>query len=432
MWRGYMRPVAWLVLGPALAALLLGGAGSAFAQRRPALTAALPTPPALTSPTRIVALDARLAGDDKRTRLVFDLSRKLDLRAFVLSDPYRVIVDLPEVMFDLPAAAGREGRGLVSAFRYGMFAPGKARIVIDAKGPVAIDKAYVLAEQDEQPARLVIDLVKSDRESFVKTAALQRNAGIVASIPADARTLRDIPAPRDGKPVIVIDPGHGGLDTGAISRGGEEEKAIVLAVAQKLRDRLDKSGRYRVVLTRNDDTFIPLGDRVAVARAQKAALFISIHADSISRREGDVRGATVYTVSERASDAEAAKLAETENRADLIAGIDLKEATDDVAEILFELAHRETKNFSAHFARTLVGQMKAAARMHPQPLKSAGFKVLKAPDIPSVLLELGYLSSKEDAKLLASDAWRDKVSESLMTAIDSFFATKVAGTAPAR
>ncbi len=134
-----------------------------------------------------------------------------------------------------------------------------------------------------------------------------------------------------------------------------------------------------------------------------------------------MRGATVYTVSERASDAEAAKLAETENRADLIAGIDLKDATDDVAEILFELAHRETKNFSAHFARTLVGQIKSAARLHPQPLKSAGFKVLKAPDIPSVLLELGYLSSKEDAKLLASDAWRDKVSESVAAAIDSVF-----------
>jgi N-acetylmuramoyl-L-alanine amidase len=427
-----MRRVAWFVLGPALAAVLFGGAGSAFAQRRPALTAALPTPPALTGPARIVALDARLAGDDKRTRLVFDLTRKLDLRAFVLSDPYRVIVDLPEVMFDLPAAAGREGRGLVSAFRYGLFAPGKTRIVIDAKGPVAIDKAYVLAEQDDQPARLVIDLVKSDRESFIKTAALQRNAGIVASIPVDPRTLRDVPAPRDGKPVIVIDPGHGGLDTGAVSTGGEEEKALVLAVALKLRDRLEKSGRYRVVLTRSDDTFIPLGERVAIARAHKAALFISIHADSISRKEGDVRGATVYTVSERASDAEAARLAETENRADLIAGIDLKDATDDVAEILFELAHRETKNFSAHFARTLVGQIKAAARLHPQPLKSAGFKVLKAPDIPSVLLELGYLSSKEDAKLLASDAWRDKVSESMGAAIDSFFATKVAGTTPAR
>ena len=427
-----MRGVAWFVLGPALAALLLGGAGSAFAQHRPALTATLPTPPALTGPARVVALDARLAGDDKRTRLVFDLSRKLDLRAFVLSDPYRVIVDLPEVMFDLPAAAGREGRGLVSAFRYGLFARGKARIVIDAKGPVAIDKAYVVAEQDEQPARLVIDLVKSDRESFIKTAALQRNASIVASLPVDPRTLRNIPAPRDGKPVIVIDPGHGGLDTGAVSKGGEEEKAVVLAVALKLRDRLEKSGRYRVVLTRSDDTFIPLGERVAVARTHKAALFISVHADSISRKKGDVRGATVYTVSERASDAEAARFAEAENRADLIAGIDLKDTTDEVTDILFELAHRETKNFSAHFARTLVGQIKAAAPLHPQPLKSAGFKVLKAPDIPSVLLELGYLSSKEDAKLLASDAWRDKVSESVVVAIDSFFAGKVAATAPAR
>jgi len=336
-----------------------------------------------------------------------------------------VIVDLPDVTFDLPKTAGREGRGLITAYRYGLFAPGKARIVIDAKGPVAIDKAYVLAERDDQPARLVVDLVPSTREEFLKQAAVQKKMQMVAALPVAPAIARDLPA-RDGRPVIVIDPGHGGLDTGALSAGGEEEKTIVLAVARKLRDKLEQGGRYRVVLTRSDDTFIPLGDRVKIARANNASLFISIHADSIRRREGDARGATVYTVSERASDAEAARLAEDENKADLVAGIDLSEATDDVADILFDLAHRETKNFSAHFARTLVGQLKAAARLHPEPLKSAGFKVLKAPDIPSVLLELGYLSNREDTKLMTSEAWRDKVSTSMVEAVDKFFVTKLA------
>jgi N-acetylmuramoyl-L-alanine amidase len=420
-----MRRVACVVLIPALAAVLLAGAGTAHAQRRSAVPTALPPPPANVN--RVVAVDARLAGDEKRTRLIFDLTRTVELHAFVLGDPYRVIVDLPNVTFDLPKTAGREGRGLISAYRYGLFAPGKARIVIDASGPVAIDKAFVLAERDEQPARLVIDLVPATRAEFLKQTAAQKKVQMIAALPA--AIARGLP-PSDGKPVIVIDPGHGGPDTGALSRGGEEEKTIVLAVAQKLRDQLEQRGRYRVVLTRSDDTFIPLADRVKIARTNGAALFISIHADSIRRREGDARGATVYTVSERASDAEAARLAEEENKADLVAGIDLTEASDDVADILFDLAHRETKNFSAHFARTLVGQLKAAARMHQNPLKSAGFKVLKAPDVPSVLLELGYLSNRDDSKLMMSDAWRDKVSASMVEAVDKFFATKVASGFP--
>jgi N-acetylmuramoyl-L-alanine amidase len=414
-----MRRVACVVIACTLA--LLAGAGAAHAQRRTGVPTALPPPPADVS--RIVAMDARLAGDEKRTRLIFDLTRKVELRAFALGNPYRVIVDLPDVTFDLPKTAGREGRGLIAAYRYGLFAPGKARIVIDTTGPVGIDKAFILAERDAEPARLVVDLVPTTREDFLKQVAAQRKVQVVAPVPT--AVTRNLPV-RDGKPVIVIDPGHGGLDTGAISVRGDEEKTVVLAVARRLRDKLEQRGRYQVVLTRSDDTFIPLADRVRIARSNNAALFISIHADSIRRREGDARGATVYTVSEHASDAEAARLAEVENKADLVAGIDLTEASDDVADILFDLAHRETKNFSVHFARTLVGQLKAAAQLHPKPLKSAGFTVLKAPDVPSVLLELGYLSNRQDTKLLMSDAWRDKVSASMADAVDRFFATKVA------
>jgi N-acetylmuramoyl-L-alanine amidase len=249
---------------------------------------------------------------------------------------------------------------------------------------------------------------------------------ITAPVPAARKNDRETPPVRDGLPVVVIDPGHGGIDSGAIAPSGEEEAAIVLSVALRLRDKLERSGRFHVVLTRSDDTFIPLAERVKVARSNRAALFISLHADFIPRHEGDARGATVYTVSDKASDKEAARLADKENKADLIAGIDLSAQNDDVVGILYDLTHRETKNHSGLFARTLVSGLKAAAQLNQDPLRSAGFVVLKAPDVPSVLVELGFLSNPEDVKLLNSDAWRDKVADALSGAVQSFFATRVA------
>jgi N-acetylmuramoyl-L-alanine amidase len=206
------------------------------------------------------------------------------------------------------------------------------------------------------------------------------------------------------------------------------EKNVVLDFSIALRDQLEKSGRYRVVMTRTDDTFIPLAERVKFARARQAQLFISIHADALPKSEGDVQGATVYTLSDTASDAEAAKLAEAENRSDVIAGIDLANEPDDVADILFDLAHRETKTFSHAFSRVLIGEIKGAMRLHKKPLKSAGFVVLKAPDVPSVLVELGYMTNKSDLKLLTSDSWRTKAAASMSKAVEQFFRTRLAGT----
>ena len=405
------------------------GFAGAKAERRSYAAAVTPGAKALIE-GRIVALDARLAGDDKRTRFILDLNRKIEFAAFTLGDPYRVIVDLPEVAFDLPAAAGRGGRGLVSAYRYGLFAPSRTRIVLDATGPVAIDKAFVLGELEDQPARLVVDLVRTDRATFIKNAAVEKQTESIASpAPSARKTDRETPTARDGLPVIVIDPGHGGLDTGAIAPSGEEEKTIALAVALRLRKKLELSGRFRVVLTRSDDTFIPLTERLRVARSNQAALMLSIHADSISRNEGEARGASIYTVSHKASDKEAARLADKENKADLIAGIDLSGQNNDVVGILYDLTHRETKNFSGQFARTLAAEIKSAALLNRDPLRSAGFIVLKAPDVPSVLLELGFLSNPEDVKMLVSEAWRDKVADAMAGAVAAFFANRVvAGT----
>jgi N-acetylmuramoyl-L-alanine amidase len=233
----------------------------------------------------------------------------------------------------------------------------------------------------------------------------------------------------DARPVIVIDPGHGGIDNGT-QAGGESEKGIVLGFGLALRDRLEKLGKYRIVMTRADDTFIPLDERVKVARNQSAALFVSIHADALPRGEGDAQGATVYTLSDKASDAEAERLADSENKADAIAGVNLTEEPTDVADILIDLAQRETRTFSNRFARLVVGEMKTTARMHKHPLKSAGFRVLKAPDVPSVLIELGYVSNKDDLQQLMSENWRSKTVGAVAKAIDGFFSKRMVSAGP--
>ncbi len=368
-----------------------------------------------------VASEARVAGDDRQTRFVLELDRKIDLRAFALADPYRVVLDLPQVNFQLPPQTGQVGRGMVKAFRYGLVMPGGSRVVMDLTRPATIDKAYVVEAANGQPPKLVVELTATDRTSFLRALSANSRAELRPSAPPDPVK----PAPDDKRPVVVVDPGHGGIDHGTQASTGELEKQIVLDFASALRDRLEKSGKYRVVMTRSDDTFIPLGDRVKIARNEQAQLFVSIHADALPRGEGDAQGATIYTLSDTASDSEAARLAESENRADVIAGIDLTEEPSDVADILIDLARRETKMFSNHFARLLLGEMKGTVRMHPSPLKSAGFRVLKAPDVPSVLVELGYVSNKDDLHHLVSDDWRSKTVRVVGQAIDAFFAKRM-------
>ena len=394
-------------------ALLSACAGLSVAEAAPpAVGKAVPLP---------FASDVRLGGDDSQTRFVVDLSQKIDIAAFTLADPYRVVIDLPQVAFNLPPKAGETGRGLIKAFRFGLVMAGGSRIVLDIKKPARIEKAFVLDAADGQPARLVLDLAATDREGYLRTIALDTR-------PARKSVTKPVPEPASGdtRPLVVIDPGHGGIDTGTKATSGETEKSIVLDVALTLRDRIEKTGKYRVAMTRSDDTFVPLPERVRFARALKAALFISIHADYLPRNEGAAQGATVYTLSENASDSEAARLAESENKADVIAGVDLTAEPNDVADILIDLAQRETKTFSAQFANTLVGELKTAARLHKHPMKSAGFMVLRAPDVPSVLVELGYVSTKDDLKELMSAEWRSRTADAVVRAVDTFLAPRMA------
>ncbi len=366
-----------------------------------------------------VASEVRLGGDETATRMVVDFSQKIDMRAFTLANPYRVIIDLPQVVFRFPPKTGEGGRGLVKAFRYGLMMTGGSRIVIDLTRPARVEKSFVLDATNDQPARIVLDLAAVDRDAFMRTIALENR------VREPAAAIK--PQPKsDARPIIVLDPGHGGIDNGTKAASGEMEKTIVLEFALLLRDKIAKAGKYHVVMTRSDDTFVALADRVQFARAQQASLFISIHADALPRGEGDAQGATVYTLSETASDSEAARLAETENRADVIAGVDLTYQPDDVADILIDLAQRETKSYSVQFARGLIDSMRTAARMHKNSLKSAGFRVLKAPDIPSVLIELGYVSNRQDIKSLTSADWREHTADSIAQAIDRFFITRLA------
>jgi N-acetylmuramoyl-L-alanine amidase len=376
-----------------------------------------------------IASDARLAGDAKQTRFILDLDKPIQFRAFALADPYRVVVDIPQVSFKLAPGTGAAGRGLVKAFRYGLVMPGGSRIVFDLTGPAKIANSHVLEAANGQPPRLVLELEGVDRTAFVQSLAPENRPELrpaiaeanAAVVPPDAKPVQ----PPDARPLIVIDPGHGGIDNGT-QAGGEMEKNLVLGFGLALRDRIEKSGKYRVVMTRDDDTFIPLNDRVKVARNQSAALFVSIHADALPRREGDAQGATIYTLSDKASDAEAERLAEAENKSDAIGGVNLTDEPTEVADILIDLAQRETRTFSNRFARLLMGEMKNTARMHKHPLKSAGFRVLKAPDVPSVLVELGYVSNKGDLEHLVSANWRTRTVGSMAQAIDAFFAKRLA------
>lgn len=419
------RANRWVLLGCGLscAAMLLCGLLVV-----PSAAEATPPSPSASSDFPVVS-EARLAGDAKQTRFIVDLDKKIEFRAFALGDPYRVVIDIPQVTFQLPAGTGSAGRGLVKAFRYGLVMPGGSRIVFDLTGPAKIANSYVLDAANGQPPRLVLELEQVDRNAFSQQLAPEDRPELKPAV-AEAKAAMPPEAakpgePADSRPLIVIDPGHGGIDNGTQSNG-ELEKNLVLGFGLALRDRIEKSGKYRVVMTRTDDTFIPLNDRVKIARSQSAALFVSIHADALPRREGDAQGATIYTLSDKASDAEAERLAEAENKADAIAGVNLSDEPTEVADILIDLARRETKTFSNRFAQLLVSEMKATARMHKHPLKSAGFRVLKAPDVPSVLVELGYVSNKGDLEQLVSENWRNKTVGSMLQAIDAFFAKRLA------
>jgi N-acetylmuramoyl-L-alanine amidase len=443
--------------------------------------------PAAARPT---VVDVRLGIHPDKTRFVMEVTDPVDFRVFTLPDPYRVVVDFPEMTWNDSVNQGSGTAGLVLGYRYAPYQAGTMRLVLNVSGPVRVREAFVLPPRDGKQPRFVLDLepvspavfasemnkVRGIRvaeqsvgaaytlpvataaavgnrvvpklpEPPMDTVAVTMSPGAAAVIPppvppglrsrgqddaASAATLAAlgvVPLPpkrpssrTDARRVIVLDPGHGGVDPGAISVAGTFEKDLTLAMARVVRDHLAATGRYRVVLTRDSDVFLRLRDRVAKAREAGAELFISLHADSIG--SSDVRGMSIYSLSENASDKEAATLAARENRADALDGINLTAENDEVVNILISLAQRDTMNQSRRFANMLVDEMGRQTRLVPRPHRSAGFAVLTAPDIPSVLIELGYLSSPQDAKLLGQTEHRGRMARSLLRSIDGYFAAR--------
>lgn len=393
----------------------------------PTAPVAVPTPPTDVVSGPILARGATLVEEGGRTRVTMDLSRPVAIETFGLIEPYRVVIDLPEARFDFGAETGRDGKGAIQSWRYGLFMAGRSRLVFDMAGPVRIYRAAVEPPAADGWSRLVLEVGPASREEFVavhvrqaRTTPLVEGTGILPK--GDRQAIR----PQRHKPVVVIDPGHGGIDVGTRSPAtGTFEKGVVLEIAKLLERKLIATGRYEVHMTRRDDSFVALGDRVRFARAHHADLFLSVHADAEYDRL--VRGATVYTLDDKASDAQAAALAAKENASDALAGVVPEEAPSEVADILIDLTVRETKRFSHVLARNLIDDLKSVGRMvKSNPHRFANFRVLKAHDIPSALIELGFLSNKEDEQLLMSADWRDKTTSALVASVDRFFQNRIA------
>ncbi len=396
-----------------------------------------------------------------KVRAVIELNEQTEFRSFMLpktnDKSYRLVVDLPN--FDWKAGEiARPPKINVTDVRSGTLNSKTKRVVIDLTKPAVLKNAFMLPADRNQPYRLVLDFSHISESAFQTTE--RKIFGLLDEQPEKQNTLTNlinkqlnnpinqtktsksgiIIPPRKPisaraavvkpastfaqtplrKPLIVIDAGHGGADPGAIGAGKAYEKHVTLSAAKILKRELEETGRYRVHLTRDSDKYLKLYQRRAIARNKKADLFISLHADSIDKE--NVRGASIYTLSNKSSDAQTAKLAARENQVDLIAGVDLSHEDKDVANILIDLAMRDTMNQSKFFANTVVEQMqKSNIRVLPKPHRYAGFAVLKSPDVPSVLVEMGFMSNISESKLLRTTSYQEKIAQSLLKSIDSYF-----------
>ncbi|MDF1634863.1 N-acetylmuramoyl-L-alanine amidase [Mycoplana sp. MJR14] len=399
---------AWLLAG--MLALAPAPAGAAETD---VATASIP---ADVSP--LVAYSGRIAGDDARTRLILDFDRRPEISVHYVANPYRILIDLPDTVFALKKDE-IAARGLFSDIRYGGMAAGKSRIVLTADRPASVVASEVRKEEGGS-YRLVVDTAIVTEDAFSKLISGQtwKDAAAVTET-AGGPVLPGAAADDDGSFVIAVDAGHGGIDNGAQgATTGTHEKAVTLAFARELTAALNAGPTTKAVLTRDKDEFLSLSQRVQLARNQGANLLISIHADTL--RQKDIRGATVYTISDKASDSLAANLAARENLSDEIAGMPFQDEPAEVADILIDLTRRETQAFSINLANEVVGAFEGEVKLINNPHRHAGFRVLTAPDVPSVLLELGFLSNKDDEQLLLDPAWQKKVAGLIAEAVQRY------------
>lgn len=366
-------------------------------------------------PSRITALRHSPSGDG--VRLILDVDPVPAFALFTVSHPDRLILDFPLIRWEIADGAA-EAIPDITELRHGLFRHDRARLILTLARPLRVERAYTKPAQGSEPGRLVIDLAPTTREAF----------DAAAGIPENARWRGEVPPPPDTSPgemVVALDPGHGGIDPGAGTEG-LQEKSVVLAFARRLAEEIDAHPLMRAVLTRDRDEFVPLGERVARAHRAGANILISIHADSVE--EGTANGVSIYTLSEKGTDQAAEALAERENRADVLAGADLFGESDDLTRLLIELAQRGTRDESSKLAHALMRSLDGEVKLlRSRPLRQANFRVLKAPDIPSVLLELGFLDSPRDRARLTDPAWRSRASRALVAGLDRWRAVASAG-----
>lgn len=358
-------------------------------------------------------------------RVVFESDSDFDYKVFTLNEPNRLVVDVKGVEVSQSISKNKDENVFLENIRVGSSGVNGIRIAFDLKQPVLVKKTFILPPQSGFNWRFAIDLeATNERDFFAKLGSANSQSSDSFNrddiLPKNnAVPQKKTPTQQSKRKIIVIDAGHGGVDPGAIGYKGTYEKKITFFMAKELKEELDKNSKYKVYLTRNRDVFIPLRDRVKIARKYDADLFISIHADSAKNRKA--KGLSVYTLSETASDKEAEALAEKENKADIVAGLNFADHTKEVSDILLSLAQRETNNSSSEFANILSSEMSKIVKTVSNTHRFAGFAVLKAPDVPSVLLELGYLSNPDEEKLLRQEKYRKKLAKATVKAVNKFF-----------
>ena len=373
-----------------------------------------------------------------RTRFIVNLERHVEFEVSALAHPNRVLIDLPDVKVVMPDPLGDTPAGLIKSFRHGTSAPGKSRVIIDVTGPVVVERSEIEKGPDGKSAKLTIDIVSASEASAATEAASAMRAGALG---LGATGLQNVglqpPVPKPAispqvraagsyKPTIVIDPGHGGDDSGA-QRFGTVEKNVVLSFSLKLREKLNATGRYKVLMTRDTDTFVPLEERREFADRNQAALFIAIHADYTGR--ASARGATIYSLRPQMADnlRQSAKGGMNDSVLSVKDAALVKQANGDVDAVrgmLADLARHEVdlnRERTNVFVRSVINFMGGSTNLMDNPDRGAAFVVLKTAKMPSILIELGYITNAEDAQQLKSDQWRDKVSGSIVTAVDNYF-----------
>ncbi|WP_282120489.1 N-acetylmuramoyl-L-alanine amidase [Ruegeria atlantica] len=352
---------------------------------------------------RVLPDDSRIVDEGRAgVRVDLGLSQGVPYRVFTLQDPYRMVLDFQEVDWTGLDREALLQTDRISGVQFGAYVPGWSRMVLELGAPLAVDRAEMKIDQTGGGAQLSLLLQGTDFDSFAAGAGAPRQQGWDLPEPAVTATR-----PRQGGAGalrVMLDPGHGGIDPGA-EADGLDEKTLMLTFARELREHLLRTGGFEVVMTRVDDQFVSLERRIALAHRAGADVFISLHADILS--EGRAHGAAVYTLSDEASDVASDKLAERHDRGDLISGIDLSGADDQVADILLDIARQETKPRTDALARALAdGMTQQGGPMNSRPIRTASFSVLKAADIPSVLVELGFLSSPRDLQNIRNPEWR--------------------------